>query len=148
MPSMPGRRAALFSVLVAASIALLPGIARANLDTFVGPRVLVQNKPLVDCTANAKNALNSVLHNAFEAGDGTAQWLAYGPPDSSGHATAAAAIHCYTVGSGYSATFTCAAQVPPNPDTAPSLCSKLTTAFGAGKTALIAPSSAGGTSWK
>jgi hypothetical protein len=131
-------RVALFAVALALGFALVSAAAPAALEMVVGARTVVQNEPLSDCTSKAKNALNTVLQNAFEAGDGTGQWLAYGPLDSAGHASATAAIHCYPVDTGYVVTFTCAAEVPPNPDTATGLCAKLTGAFGAGKTAALA----------
>jgi hypothetical protein len=113
--------------------------APAALDMYVGARTIVQNEPIGDCSTKAKNALNAVLQNAFEAGEGTGQWLAYGPPDYSGHANATAVIHCFPVDNGYVVTFTCAVDVPPNPDTASALCAKLVAAFGAGKTAAFLP---------
>jgi hypothetical protein len=101
---------------------------------YVGARQVVKNQPVSACNSSAKNALNSVLQGAAEIGTGdTGEWKAYGPPDSSGNSFAAAAIHCYPLDeSGYVVTFTCAAQVPPNADTANALCSKLTAAFGSG----------------
>jgi hypothetical protein len=111
----------------------------AALDMYVGTRTVVPNEPIGDCSTKAKNALNTVLQNAFEAGEGTGQWLAYGPPDYAGHPNATAVIHCFPVDNGYVVTFTCAVDVPPNPDTASALCAKLTAAFGAGKTAAFLP---------
>lgn len=125
---------AAFACALGASSAPAP----AALDMYVGARTVVPNEPVADCSAKAKNALNAVLQNAFEAGEGTGQWLAYGPPDYSGHANATAAIHCYPVDNGYVVTFTCAVDVPPNPDSASALCAKLTAAFG-GKTAALVP---------
>ena len=130
-------RAACFAVALALSFLLVCGRAPADLGMVLGPRVVVTNEPVSDCSTKAKAALDSVLQNAFEAGDGTNQWLAYGPLDSSGHSSATAAIHCYPVDNGYVATLTCAAQVPPNPDTATTLCAKLAAAFPAQKAALI-----------
>lgn len=130
-------RATCFAVALALSFLLVCRPAPADLGMVIGPRVVVTNQPVSDCSAKAKAALNSVLQNAFEAGDGTNQWLAYGPLDSTGHSSATAAIHCYPVDSGYVATLTCAAQVPPNPDTATTLCVKLAAAFPAQNAALI-----------
>ncbi|HTU81122.1 MAG TPA: hypothetical protein VMF61_03275 [Candidatus Acidoferrales bacterium] len=123
--------------------------ARADLSMVVGPKTVVPNEPVSACSAKAKSALNAVLQNAFEAGDGTNQWLAYGQLDSSGHSSETAAIHCYPLDTGYVVTFTCAAQVPPNPQTADTLCKKLVDAFGAQASAsLNAPvRTAGGAPW-
>jgi hypothetical protein len=107
--------------------------APAALDMFVGARVLVKAQTLSSCNAKAKSALNAVLQNATEVGTGdTGEWKAYGAPDASGNTFAAAAVHCYPIDNGYLVTFTCAAQVPPNPDTASALCGKLAAAFNAG----------------
>lgn len=150
MPSTFRYRFALCAVSLASSVVLTCASASANLDMVAGAHSVVANKPLTDCTTNAKNALNSVLQNAFEAGDGTGQWLGYGKPDSSGKSTAAAAIHCFKVDTGYSVTITCAAEVPPNPDTASSLCDKLAAAFGLAKTSMVAPQTGivGGAQWQ
>lgn len=123
------RRVALFGVALAVNAVLASTPAFASFDMAVGSRTVVPNKPVSDCSAKAKTALNSVLQNAFEAGDGTGQWAAYGQLDSSGHASASAAIHCFPVDKGYVVTFTCAAEVPPNPLTANDLCAKLATEF-------------------
>jgi hypothetical protein len=128
-------RVARFIVAFAFAFGASGTAAPAALDMYLGARTVVQNEPIGDCSTKAKNALNAVLQNAFEAGEGTGQWLAYGPPDYSGHANATAAIHCFPVDTGYVATFTCAVDVPPNPDTASALCAKLVAAFDAGKTA-------------
>ena len=111
--------------------------APAALDMYIGARTVVPNEPIDDCNTKAKSALNAVLQNAFEAGEGTDQWLAYGPPDYAGHPNASAAIHCFPVDTGYVVTFTCAVDVPPNPDSASALCAKLTAAFGAKSAALV-----------
>jgi hypothetical protein len=128
------------------SFAALGASAPAALDMTVGPHLVVPNEPVSACSSKAKSALDSVLQNAFEAGAGTGQWLAYGPLDSSGKSSATAAIHCYPLDNGYVVTFTCAAQVPPNADSAVGLCQKLSAAFGAAKTAaLAAPGAKGAT---
>ncbi len=109
---------------------VLAGVpARAAIDMYIGARTVVPNQSVGACSLKAKNALNAVLQGAVEAGE-TNQWQAYGPPDSSGHSTAGAAIHCYPTDNGYVVTFTCAVETPPNPDSASALCAKLTTAFG------------------
>ena len=125
------------TALPAAACALALGAAAlpasAALDLAVGARKIVKNQPVSGCNAAAKNALNSVLSDAAEIGSGdTGEWRAYGAPDSSGHSSAAAAVHCYPVDDGYVVTFTCAVETPPNADTASALCGKLATAFGGG----------------
>jgi hypothetical protein len=138
-------RLASFAVVLVLNVGLLTAVAPAEIEMVIGARTTVANEPVSDCSAKAKTALNAVLQNAFEAGDGTGQWLAYGPLDSSGHSSATAAIHCYPVDTGYVVTFTCAVEVPPNPDTATNLCTKLAAAFPAQKTAsAVAPASGGG----
>jgi hypothetical protein len=132
-------RLASFAVAFILNAALLTAAAPAEIEMTIGARMTVANAPVSDCSAKAKTALNTVLQNAFEAGDGTGQWLAYGPLDSSNHSSATAAIHCYPVDTGYYVTITCAVEVPPNPDTATSLCAKLAAAFPAQKAALLAP---------
>lgn len=117
--------------------------ASADLQTVVGARTVVTGEPVSGCSAKAKTALDSVLQNAIESEDGSGEWLAYGAPDRSGNATSAAAIHCYHVGDGYVVTFTCAAQVPPNPDTAATVCTKLIAAFPGAKAAAWLPARGG-----
>jgi hypothetical protein len=129
----------LFAAALVAALALYPANARAELDTAIGPRTVVQNAPLADCDTNAKMALDTVLQNAFEDGT-TNQWLAYGLYDANGHPSGAAAIHCYPVGNGYVVTFTCAVQVPPSPLLAAALCAKIDAAFAPRATATAAPS--------
>ena len=131
-------------VLLVTGFALAFGMAgstsRAAIDLAVGARNVVKNEPVSTCNSKAKSALNAVLQNASEIGTGdTGEWEAYGAPDSSGHPSAGAAIHCYPLDSGYVVTFTCAAQVPPNPDTASALCTKLATAFDTRAQALTTP---------
>ncbi len=137
-----------FAVAFVVSATLLTAAAPAENEMVIGARTTVPNESVSACSAKAKTALNAVLQNAFEAGDGTGQWLAYGPLDSSGHSSATAAIHCYPVDTGYYVTFTCAVEVPPNPDTATNLCAKLAAAFPAQKTASITPPVRGGVRWR
>lgn len=123
-------RVALLVAGLVLAFALTGAAAPAALDMYVGAHTIVKSEPLSDCNTKAKNALNAVLANAMEADD-TGQWQAYGTLDSSGHSSAAAAIHCYPLEDGYLVTFTCAVQAPPNPDTASALCAKVNAAFGA-----------------
>ena len=124
-------------VALAAGFALAAGLtgstASAALDVYVGARKVVKSQPVSACNDSAKNALNAVFQNALEVGSGdTGEWKALGSTDASGNSFAAAAVHCYPLDDGYLVTFTCTAQVPPSPDTANALCTKLTDAFGTG----------------
>ena len=125
-------RLALFAGALAFSVFALSAPAPAAIDMVVGSRATVPNAPVSDCSAKAKNALTTVLQNAFEAGEGTGQWLGRGSPDSGGNPSAAAAIHCFPVDKGYVVTVTCGVEIPPSPDTASALCTKLTAAFDGG----------------
>ena len=126
-------RAAVLAVGFVLAFGSARATAPAALDVFVGARKVVKNQPVSACNAGAKSALNSVLQNALEVGTGdTGEWKALGSSDASGNSFAAAAVHCYPLDDGYVVTFTCAAQVPPNPDSASALCGKPTAAFGEG----------------
>lgn len=103
--------------------------APAALDMALGDRKVVDNQPISACDASAKAALTAVVNNASEISE-TSEWVGYAPATGPDGTVATAAIHCFPVGSGYVVTFTCAAQVPPNPDTASALCGKLSAAFG------------------
>ena len=133
-------RLAFSAAALACGLALTNAPARANLDTVIGARAVVPNKPISDCSARAKSALTSVMNSAFEAGDGSGQWI--GVTRIGGSASASAVIECHTLDTGYVASFTCSVQIPPNPDTASGLCTKLSTAFNAASTAM-----AGGVTW-
>jgi hypothetical protein len=127
------RRVAAFAVALPLVFSLGGTLAPAALDVSVGARKVVKSQPVTACNAAAKSALNAVLADAAEVGEGdTGEWKASGAPDASGSSFAVAAIHCYPLEDGYVVTFTCATQIPPNPDTASALCTKLATAFGAG----------------
>lgn len=126
-------RAALFAAGCALALGAATLPAPAALDLAVGARRVVKNQPVSSCNAAAKSALNSVLADAAEVGSGdTGEWRAYGPPDSAGHSSAAAAVHCYPLDDGFVVTFTCAVETPPSTDTASALCSKLATGFSPG----------------
>lgn len=124
-------RAALVSVgLIAAFVPAAK--APAALDMFVGARKVVKSQPVSACNAAAKAALESVLQSAQELGSGdSGEWEGFATPDSANGSTGAAAIHCYPIPGGYLATLTCAVQVPPYPESASSLCGKLSAAFDA-----------------
>jgi hypothetical protein len=125
-----GYRLALLAGGFALAFAMAGANSQAAIDLAVGARNVVKNEPVSDCNSKAKTALNAVLQNAAEIGSGdTGEWEAYGANDSSGHPSAAAAIHCYPLDNGYVVTFTCAAQMPPNPESASALCTKLAAAF-------------------
>jgi hypothetical protein len=133
-------RSTLLAFLSAVVLVATPLASRAALDVAVGAREVVKSEPLSSCNTKAKNALNSVLQDAAEVGGGdTGEWKAYGAPDAAGNSSAAAAIHCYPVDTGYLVTFTCAVQMPPNSDNAATLCSKLSAAFDAKASALVVP---------
>ena len=129
------RRFAAAAAFVACA-GLTTAAARAEILIAIGDSVTVPNAPISDCNAKAKTALDSVLQSAGDNGSGV--WLAYGSPDSSGHYSATAAVHCFPLGGGYNVSFTCAVEVPPNPDTATGLCTKLAAAFPVQKTAMSA----------
>jgi hypothetical protein len=124
-------RTAFFAAAVAGALALGSAPARASLDTVIGPRTTVENKPFADCSARAKAALQSTMQNAFEAGAGSGEWIGVGRIAAGADASSSAVIECHPTGTGYAASFTCAAEIPPSPDTAASLCNKLYAAFNA-----------------
>ena len=129
MVRMVHYRAALFGALAfVLSVALAGSVALASLDLVAGARVVVQNKPMSDCASRATSALQTVMNSANELGsDGSLFTGASGP----GNTTAAISIvHCTQQDTGYTATFTCSVEVPPNPQTADMLCTRLTAAFG------------------
>ena len=125
-----------FAFSIAASA--LP--ASAALDMVIGQPAVVANKPLADCTTRAQKALSSVMQTAVEAGTGSGHWA--GVSRMEGSVSATGIIECHPTDTGYIAAFTCAVQVPPNPDTANALCGKLTAAFNAAATGM-----AGGGTW-
>ncbi|MDQ2865428.1 MAG: hypothetical protein M3R51_04325 [Candidatus Eremiobacteraeota bacterium] len=128
-------RSLFFAGALVADMVLVSAPAPASIDLVVGSRTVVANAPIADCNTKAKGALTAVLHYAFDVKPGTGQWFAYGPRDADGKSSAAAAVQCYPVNTGYVVTFTCSAEVPPSPDTASVLCTKLTAAFGSGASA-------------
>lgn len=103
--------------------------APAALDMSLGERRVVTGQSIAACNAAAKAALNGVLNSAIEIGNNTGEWEGLEPASGPDGTTATAAIHCFPLGSGYVVTFTCSTQVPPNPDSANALCSKLSAAF-------------------
>ncbi len=125
-------RVALLAVGLIVAFGSLSARAPAALDMNVGVGKVVANQPVSACNNSAKAALNSVLQDAVELGGDTGEWLAFGAPDSANGSTTAAAVHCYPLGGSYLVTFTCAAQVPPSPDSAAALCTKITAAFDSG----------------
>ena len=128
-------RVALFGAAFALAFGVLATPASAGLDLAIGAKKVVKGEPLSSCNDKAKAALNAVLENALEVGGDTGEWRASAAPDSSGNSSAAAAVHCYPVDTGYLVTFTCAVQAPPYQDSANGLCTKLATAFDAKATA-------------
>jgi len=128
-------RVALFGAAFALAFGVLATPASAGVDLAVGAKKVVKGEPLSSCNDKAKIALNAVLENALEVGGDTGEWRASAAPDSQGNSSAAAAVHCYPVDTGYVVTFTCAVQAPPYQDSANGLCTKLATAFDAKATA-------------
>jgi hypothetical protein len=128
-------RGALLIGAFALNIGLASLPASAALDLVVAQQAVVPNKPFSDCSARAKNALSSVFQNPTEAGTGSGHWV--GVSRMEGSVSAAAVIECHPDAGGYHAGFTCAVQVPPNPDTANALCTKLTTAFNAATAGVV-----------
>ena len=102
--------------------------APAALDMAIGDHRVVENQPVTACDAAAKAALTSVVNDATEIGS-SSQWVGTAPASGPDGSVATAVIHCIAVGTGYLVTFTCATQVPPNPDSASALCAKLSSAF-------------------
>jgi hypothetical protein len=96
------------------------------LEMSAGLRHIEASAPIEDCYAKAKSALSDNLQNPASA---NGIWLAYGPVDSAGRASAAAVIHCYPVGTGYVVTFTCSVQSPPNRFSADDLCQRVNASF-------------------
>jgi hypothetical protein len=135
-------RIACFAVTFALSALLVSAPAGATLDTVIGQRSVVPGKPFSDCSARAKNALTTVMQNATEAGAGSGHWFGASSIDSSISATAV--VECHQLDNGYAVSFTCSTQVPPNPDSASALCSKIIAAFGT----TTAASTTSGASWR
>lgn len=126
-------QAASFAVALALDVILASAGAPAAIDTVVAARITVASQPMSDCSAKARGALMAVMQNAVEAGDGSGHWLGFGRITPGADPSAAAVVECHADNSGgYAASFTCSAEVPPNPDTATTLCQKLTTAFSGG----------------
>jgi hypothetical protein len=119
---------------------LVSAPARATLDTAVGQRSVVPDKPLSDCSTKANHALTTVMQSATEAGQGSGHW--FGFDNVGGAPSEIAIVECHPQGTGYAVSFTCSVQVPPSTDTAAALCTKLIAAFGASPTA-----AAGGAAW-
>lgn len=127
-------RVALIAGCLVLAFEAAPAASLAALDMVIGARQVVKNEPVSACNTKARSALDAVLVDASEVGSGdTGEWKASSAPDSSGHSSAAAAIHCYPLDDGYVVTFTCAVQVPAYADSASSLCTKLAQAFTGGK---------------
>ncbi len=119
---------------------LVSAPASATLDTAIGQRSVVPDKPFSDCSSKADHALTSVMQNATEAGPGSGNW--FGAVSTGGAPSEIAIVECHPQGDGYAVSFTCSVQVPPSPDAAAALCTKLMAAFGAASTAAT-----GGAGW-
>jgi hypothetical protein len=104
--------------------------ADATLQTVIGARSTIPSATMDDCSTRASNTIKSVLANATEAGQGSAEWFGVQRPDPQSPPSALAVIECHPQdGGGYFASFTCSAQVPGYPGTAQDLCDKLEAAF-------------------
>jgi len=125
-------RLALFAVSLLLSVTLVSAHASAALDMVVGTHLTVPGKTIADCGTRAQAALSTVLQSAIKAGDDGTNWLGYGRTSSTADPSATIIIHCIPTDAagGYIASFTCSAEVPPNPSTAVDLCNKITNAFG------------------
>lgn len=123
------QRTAIAATAMALALSATALRAPAALDMAIGDRKVVDNQPVTACDAAAKAALTQVVNDATEIGS-SSQWVGAAPPAGPDGTVATAVIHCVAVGSGYLVTFTCATQVPPNPDSASALCAKLSAAFG------------------
>jgi hypothetical protein len=134
-------RGALLIGAFALNVGLASLPASAALDLVVAQQTVVQNKPFSDCETRAKNALTTVMQDANEAGANSGEWV--GVQKIDGSIAASAVIECHPDAGGYHTGFTCAVQVPPNPDTASALCTKLTTAFNAETAGVVS----GGSTW-
>jgi|HubBroStandDraft_1064217.scaffolds.fasta_scaffold44142_3 hypothetical protein len=119
---------------------LVSAPASATLDTVIGQRSVVPDKPFSACSDQAHHALTSVMQTATEAGNGSGHW--FGVDIVDGAPSEIAIVECHPQASGYAVSFTCSAQVPPSVDTAAALCTKVITAFNASATAAT-----GGAAW-
>lgn len=124
------QRIAVVTVALGLALSATALRAPAALDMALGDRKVVDNQPVSACDASAKAALTQVVNNATEIGS-SSQWVGAAPATGPDGTVATAVIHCIGTGGGYVVTFTCATQVPPNPDSASALCAKLSAAFGA-----------------
>lgn len=122
------QRIAVVTAGVALAMSATTMRAPAALDMAIGDRKVVDNQPVSACNAAAKAALTAVINDASELG-ASGEWVGYAAATGPDGTVASAAIHCFPAGSGYVVTFTCATQVPPNPDSANALCGKLSAAF-------------------
>jgi hypothetical protein len=120
-----GSRLALFTATLTFAMVWCTAAAPAAIEMSAGLRHVVQSAPDGECSAKAKEALNSSLQNAFETAPGNGIWMAYGQLNSQGHTSSAAVIHCYPLGGGYTATYTCSVELPTSPFSASDLCNRL-----------------------
>ncbi len=125
------RRFRLGAAAIVAVVALLASTAAtpAAVQLSVGIRLVIPNGAIETCSSKAKAALSAELSTVGETSPGTAIWFGYGATDSEGHATSAAAIHCFPVDKGYEVTFTCTVEQPGSPFNADQLCKGLDDKF-------------------
>ncbi len=129
MIRLPRLSAGILIAALAIAVVAVQTPANAALDMVSGARGTAKVGTADDCSAKAKAALASVLQPPFEAGEGTGQWLGFGPADADGHSSASAAVHCFPVDKGYVVTLTCVIERPANAESATDLCGRVQKAF-------------------
>jgi hypothetical protein len=125
------RRFRLAAAALVATMALIASTAYAPAAIVLstGIRLVVANGSPETCSSKAKAALTAELTTVSETAPGTAIWFGYGPADSTGHATAAAVIHCFAFDKGFEVTFTCTTEAPGSAYGADELCRGLDNRF-------------------
>lgn len=133
------RRAALALAALLVSLVWCRAGAPAAVDLSVGIRHVSPDGALSDCSAKAKDALNTFLQGATEPSPGSGEWLATSANGVAGTPTAIATVRCYALTKGYVVTFTCAVQLPDNPYGADALCLDVAHKFYGGAITALAP---------
>jgi hypothetical protein len=133
------RRATIALVVLLVSLVWCSAQAPAAVDLSVGIRYVSADGSLSDCSAKAKDSLNTFLQGANEPTPGSGEWLASSQNGVAGTPTAMATVRCYALGKGYVVTFTCAVQLPDNPYSADALCLDVAHKFYGGAITALAP---------
>jgi hypothetical protein len=117
-------RRAFFAILFIAGILASGAVAPAAVDLSTGIRYVIPTGSIDECSSKVQTALNKYLQNASETAPGSHEFVATGPIGGFGDnaGSAAGTAHCYPLGKGYVATFTCAVETPNSPYDADSLC--------------------------